>query len=168
MAKCQAVLLLVAALCVLSLAGFAQAKNSHYKVQGTVYCDTCRIQFITRISTMMEGATVKLECRNITTQASTFKAEAVTDKLGMYSIPVDGDFEDDICEIQLLKSPDSECSEISHDVYAKQSAKVSLTANNGEATDTRSANALGFMRKERLPQCPEVLKELDLFDLPAN
>uniref|UniRef100_A0A803MDY3 Uncharacterized protein n=1 Tax=Chenopodium quinoa TaxID=63459 RepID=A0A803MDY3_CHEQI len=155
MAKCQAVFLLVGALCVLSLAGVANAAENHFKVQGMVYCDTCR-------------ATVKLECRNITAGTQTFKAEAVTDKVGQYSIPVNGDFEDDICEIELVKSPNSECSEVSHDVYAKQSAKVSLTSNNGEASDIRSANALGFMRKEPLKECPEVLKELDLYDVKAN
>nr|Q29W25.1 RecName: Full=Pollen allergen Cro s 1; AltName: Allergen=Cro s 1; Flags: Precursor [Crocus sativus]AAX93750.1 pollen allergen Cro s 1 [Crocus sativus] len=168
MGKCQAVFLLVGALCVLSLAGVANAAENHFKVQGMVYCDTCRIQFMTRVSTIMEGATVKLECRNITAGTQTFKAEAVTDKVGQYSIPVHGDFQDDICEIELVKSPNSECSEVSHDVYAKQSAKVSLTSNNGEASDIRSANALGFMRKEPLKECPEVLKELDLYDVKAN
>lgn len=110
---------------------------------------------------------MRLECRNITAGTETFKSEAITDKLGMYSINVDGDYEDDICEIVLAKSSNNECTDISHDVYAKQAAKVSLTSNNGESSDVRSANALGFMRKTPLPECPEVLKELDLYDVPA-
>ncbi|XP_057537240.1 pollen allergen Che a 1-like [Amaranthus tricolor] len=165
MVKSEGVFLLVAALCVLSLAGVADALHyNHFQVQGTVYCDTCRIQFISRVSTMMEGATVRLECRNLTSGVETFKSEAVTDKVGMYNIKVDGDYEEDICEIVLVKSPDKECSEISTDVYAKQSAKLSLTSNNGEATDIRNANPLGFMKKTPLQECPEVLKELDIID----
>ncbi|KMT04409.1 hypothetical protein BVRB_8g180850 [Beta vulgaris subsp. vulgaris] len=167
MARVQTIFLLAGVLSVLSLAGVAYAATNHFKVQGMVYCDTCRIQFITRVSTMMEGATVRLECRNITAGTETFKSEAITDKLGMYSINVDGDYEDDICEIVLAKSSNNECTDISHDVYAKQAAKVSLTSNNGESSDVRSANALGFMRKTPLPECPEVLKELDLYDVPA-
>ncbi|KAL2930876.1 Pollen allergen Che a 1 [Bienertia sinuspersici] len=171
MGKFQAAFLFIGALCLISLSGVAYGTKSHkvnhYKVQGMVYCDTCRIQFISRASTMLEGATVRLECRNITAGTETFKSEAVTDKLGMYSIKVDGDFEDDICQIVLVKSSDKECSEIPNDVYAKQAAKVTLTNNNGESSDVRNANALGFMRKQPLPECPEVLKELDMYDVPG-
>ncbi|XP_057544907.1 pollen allergen Che a 1-like [Amaranthus tricolor] len=165
MGKCGRVFVFGAALCLVWLAGVANAHYNHYHVMGSVYCDTCRIQFISRVSTMMEGATVRLECRNITSGVQTFKSEAVTDNLGMYNIRVDGDYEDDICEIMLIKSPDKECTEISTDVYAKQSAKISLTSNNGEATDIRNANPLGFMRNTPLPECPEVLKELDMIDV---
>ncbi|KAK9706777.1 hypothetical protein RND81_07G151100 [Saponaria officinalis] len=167
MAKSQTLFMVaLAAICVLSLAGAARAApaDNRFFVQGMVYCDTCRIQFMTRVSHMLEGATIKLECRNITAGTVTFSADAVTDKLGLYSVPVDGDHEDDICQINLVKSPKDECSEIPTDIYSQQSAQISLTNNNGEATPVRNANPLGFMRKDPLAECPEVLKELDLDD----
>ncbi|KAK9714555.1 hypothetical protein RND81_06G102800 [Saponaria officinalis] len=165
MAKAQTVFVLAVAICVLSLAGVARATaDNRFFVQGMVYCDTCRIQFMTRVSHMLEGATVRLECRNITAGTVSLSAEAKTDKLGLYSIPAEGDHEDDICQISLVKSPQEECSEIPTDVFSQQSAKVSLTNNNGEATPVRNANPLGFMRKDPLPECPDVLKELDIVD----
>ncbi|KAL9232155.1 hypothetical protein vseg_007294 [Gypsophila vaccaria] len=167
MAKSQTMsMAAVAVVCLLSLAGVAYAApaDNRFSVQGMVYCDTCRIQFMSRVSHMLEGATVKLECRNITAGTVTFSADTVTNKLGMYTIPVDGDHEDDICQINLVKSPKDDCSEIPTDIYSQQSAQISLTSNNGEATPVRNANPLGFMRKDPLAECPEVLKELDLDD----
>ncbi|KAL9233994.1 hypothetical protein vseg_008920 [Gypsophila vaccaria] len=165
MAKAQTVFVLAVAVCVLSLAGGAHAAaDNKFFVQGMVFCDTCRIQFMTRVSHMLEGATVRLECRNITAGTVTLNAETKTDKLGLYSISAEGDHEDDICQISLVKSPQEDCAEIPTDTYSQQAAKVSLTNNNGEATPVRNANPLGFMRKEPLPECPEVLKELDIVD----
>ncbi|XP_074299161.1 pollen allergen Che a 1-like [Silene latifolia] len=162
MAKPQTIFVLAGAICVLSLATTASAVDNRFFVQGMVYCDTCRIQFITRVTHMLEGATVKLECRNITAGTVTFSKETMTDKLGLYSIPVDGDHEDDVCQINLVKSPNEDCSEIPTDIYSQQAAKVSLTNNNGEVTPVRNANALGFLNKVPLHECPEVLKELDI------
>ncbi|KAJ8435908.1 hypothetical protein Cgig2_010027 [Carnegiea gigantea] len=150
----------------LSLTGISHAarggKKNHFSVQGMVYCDTCRVQFITRVSHVVEGATVKLECRNITAGTVSYNEEAATDKLGLYSFTVEGDHEDDICEVGLVKSPIESCSEIAADVVTQQAAMVSLTSNNGETSDIRYANPLGFMKKDPLPECPEVLKELDM------
>ena len=166
----QTVFMLVAAICALSLAGVTNAApaDNKFHVQGMVYCDTCRIQFMTRVSHVLDGATVRLECRNITAGTVTFNNETKTDKLGLYSIPVEGDYEDDICQINLVKSPQADCSEVPTDIYSQQSAMVSLTSNNGEATPVRNANPLGFMKKQTLPECPEVLKELDIVDENGN
>ena len=105
---------------------------------------------------------MKLECRNITAGTISYDAEATTDKLGLYNFTVEGDHEDDICEVGLVKSPNEDCSEVASDVVAKQAAMVSLTSNNGETSEIRYANPLGFMKKDPLPECPEVLKELDM------
>ncbi|KAL9236835.1 hypothetical protein vseg_011459 [Gypsophila vaccaria] len=164
MAKSQTVFILAGAVCLLSLASVANAADNRFFVQGMVYCDTCRIQFITRVTQMLDGATVRLECRNITAGTVTFSAETVTDRRGLYSIPVEGDYEDDICQINLVKSPMEDCSEIPTDIYSQQAAQISLTNNNGEATPVRNANPLGFIKKTPLPECPQVLKELDIDD----
>uniref|UniRef100_A0A7N0U2D5 Uncharacterized protein n=1 Tax=Kalanchoe fedtschenkoi TaxID=63787 RepID=A0A7N0U2D5_KALFE len=163
-----AILLLLSAVCLLSLVGTAVA-DQHFFVEGQVYCDTCRAQFVTRVSENMPDVKVRLDCRNRTTNQLTFSEEATTDKAGTYRIPVDGDHEDDICEIILVKSKDPECAEINKGAFAKRTARISLTSNNGIITPTRTANPLGFMRKKPLPECGEVFKELgilpeDLFD----
>lgn len=48
-----------------------------------------------------------------------FKVEVVIDNLGLYSILVDGDYEDDICEIVLVKNLKEDCFEILSDIYIK-------------------------------------------------
>ncbi|CAM8903309.1 hypothetical protein QQ045_009779 [Rhodiola kirilowii] len=164
----RAILLLLSAVCLLSLAGSAVG-DQHFFVEGSVYCDTCRAQFVTRVSEIMSDAKVRLDCRNRTTNELTFSEDATTDKTGNYRIPVDGDHEDDICEIILVKSSNPECSEISKGSHHKRAARISLTSNNGIVTPTRTANPLGFMRKQPLSDCGEVFKELgilpeELFD----
>ena len=162
MAKSQAIILFVTALCFLSLIGISQCHDDRFFVEGQVYCDTCRAGFVTRVSEYIEGAKVRLECRNITGGEVIYDVEGVTEKQGRYSLPVDGDYEDDICEIQLVESPKPECNEIPTDMLTKQAAKVCLTSNNGAVDPIRSANPLGFFKKDPLPECPTVFKELGL------
>ncbi|KAL9670106.1 hypothetical protein QQ045_007657 [Rhodiola kirilowii] len=121
-----------------------------------------RNQVKPKICKMLKDAKVRLECKNRTTNELTFSEEATTDKSGTYRIPVDGDHEDDICEIIPVKSSDPDCSEISKSGFAKEAARISLTSNNGIITPTRQANPLGFMPKQRLSQCGEVFKELGI------
>jgi len=48
----------VSAVCLSSLAGFAAADADdfdRFQIQGSVYCDTCRVQFVTRLSKFLEG-----------------------------------------------------------------------------------------------------------------
>lgn len=112
---------------------------------------------------LFAGATVRLECKHRETGNTTLTVEAVTDLAGAYSMEVTGDHEEELCEIVLAKSPDPECSEVSHDEYLRNAARISLTANDGIATnETRIVNPLGFMRKEPLADCPIVFKELGL------
>lgn len=49
--------LIISALCVLAFAGSALAKGGEtlFHVEGRVYCDTCKVQFETRISEGIEG-----------------------------------------------------------------------------------------------------------------
>ncbi|GAB4827194.1 hypothetical protein Ancab_034084 [Ancistrocladus abbreviatus] len=162
MAKSHSILLVATALCFLSLVGVSQCHDDRFFVEGQVYCDTCRARFVTKVSQYLEGATVRLECRNITGGEITYQVDGVTDKNGLYSLPVDGDYEDDICEVQLVKSPRQDCSEIPSDPYSKLAARVPLTSNNGVVDPTRPTAPLGFMINTPLPECPEVLKELDI------
>lgn len=47
-------IVLASALCFLSLLGFAYCADN-LSVDGLVYCDNCRIQFMTRISEPLKG-----------------------------------------------------------------------------------------------------------------
>lgn len=105
---------------------------------------------------------MKLECKDRESQSVTYSKEAETNEHGRYNIQVDSDHEEEDCEVVLVRSPDPECSEISHESHQQVSARISLTNNNGISGPVRIPNPLGFMRKEAAPECPEVLKELGL------
>lgn len=136
--------------------------DSRFFVEGEVYCDTCRTQFVTRVSEYIEGALVRLECRNRDGGDLTYSVDGHTDKNGVYRLPVDGEHEEEMCEIVPVKSNKPGCEEVSQDPFQRKSAKVGLTKNNGMATPIRAANPLGFVRSEALPECAEVLKELGM------
>ncbi|KFK28529.1 hypothetical protein AALP_AA7G008600 [Arabis alpina] len=158
--------LFVSAVCLSSLAGVAVADADdfdRFQIQGSVYCDTCRVQFVTRLSKFLEGAKVKLECRSRTNGTITLTKEAVTDKTGSYKMEVTGDHEEEVCELVLVQSPDSGCSDVSKEAYLRNAAKISLTANDGIVShETRIVNPLGFMVQTPLADCPAAFKELGI------
>ncbi|XP_020238713.1 olee1-like protein [Cajanus cajan] len=161
MAK-STIIVLVSALCFLSFLGLACAKD-RFVVEGTVYCDTCRLQFLTKLSEFLEGATVRVECSQVDNSKNvTFSKEAITDASGTYRVEVDGDHEEDTCEVVLVKSPRGDCSEIDRESHLQQAARVSITKNSGIVSPMRQANPLGFLKKERLPGCLDLLKELGI------
>ncbi|KGN50408.1 olee1-like protein [Cucumis sativus] len=155
----KSIILFVSALSLFSLLNVAYSQKDRFLVEGKVYCDACRVQFFTKASKFLEGATVKLVCKEIEGGSVTLSKEAVTDKTGSYSIEADGDHEEDLCEVTLVKSNDPDCSEISLEKY-EHMARVSITNNSGITNPVRHANPLAFMKKEKLPECKEVLREL--------
>ncbi|KAK6917676.1 hypothetical protein RJ641_018427, partial [Dillenia turbinata] len=157
----QSVILLAAALCVLSCIATAKAQEPKFHVEGQVYCDTCRIRFLTRVSEVLPDAKVQLECKNRTTEVITMTKEAKTGKNGNYRIPVHGDHEEDICEVVLKESPRDDCNELGIS-WGGNRARISLAANSGIISEAREANPLFFMKKESLPECAEVLQELGI------
>ncbi|KAG6588099.1 hypothetical protein SDJN03_16664, partial [Cucurbita argyrosperma subsp. sororia] len=162
----KSAVMLVSALCLMSLINIATCEKERFFVEGKVYCDTCRIQFFTKVSKFLEGATVKLECRDIEGGNVTFSKETETDKSGSYKIETDKDHEEEVCEVSLVKSKDPDCDEITKEGYAHKS-RVSITSNSGITSPERLANPLSFMKKEKLPECKEVLRELG-FDEYGN
>lgn len=103
-----------------------------------------------------------MECRDREGGSVTYSSQAETDEKGTYRIPVDGEHEEEICEVVLAKSSDPECSEVSKDPFQKKGARVSLTKNNGIVSPVRLANPLGFMKKKPIAECGEVLRELGM------
>lgn len=109
------------------------------------------------------GATVRLECRDREGGHITYSSEATTDANGAYRIAVDGDREEEVCEVGLLKSSDPDCNELSKDPFNKKGARVSLTKNNGMSNPVRLANPLGFLKKQPVSdECAGVLRELGM------
>ncbi|KAK6777118.1 hypothetical protein RDI58_023835 [Solanum bulbocastanum] len=155
-------ILLLSALCIVALANFAHCHSEVFNVEGKVYCDTCRVQFETKLSENLGGATVKLQCRNISTEAETFSVEGVTDKDGKYKLTVDGDHENDICEVTVVKSPREDCKE---SVSGYEKARIECSDNVGIHNAVRYANPLFFMKAESVQGCKEALDELGLFPL---
>lgn len=111
---------------------------------------------------IIAGAKVRMECRDREGGSVTYSIEGETNKDGNYKLPVEGDHEEEVCEVQLIKSPRDDCSEISQGSFSRRSARISLATHNGMPTGDRLANPIGFMKHEALPQCPGVLKELGI------
>ncbi|KAJ4980237.1 hypothetical protein NE237_031074 [Protea cynaroides] len=155
MAKSQA--LLVAALCFSGLIGLAYSYD--FLIEGDAYCDTCRAMFPTKVSQPIPNAVVKLICKSRENGTVTYSAETKTDVNGKYTIEVLGDHEEEICETNVPESTVDDCKQV---VPGRDYARVVLTHNNGIVSKTRLANSLGFLKKEPLAVCPEILKELGL------
>ncbi|TXG66849.1 hypothetical protein EZV62_008124 [Acer yangbiense] len=165
-----AALIAIAALCFSTLVGVAQATErklvvdeQKLVVEGKVYCDTCRVKFETTLSEVVEGAGVKLICRDRVSEETKLEMEAETDKSGHYRFEVEGDHAEEICEVHLVKSPREDCNEI---VKGWNSARILLTTDVGVVDTIRQANALGFMKKQALENCAKVLQGLGF--LPIN
>ncbi|KAL2467324.1 Pollen Ole e 1 allergen and extensin family protein [Abeliophyllum distichum] len=163
-------ILFAGALLLLSLPGtvnsYASSRTSPSKesfyVEGQVYCDTCRAQFINKLTVFMPGAGVKLQCRGEEEGNITYTVAGSTNEKGVYRLLVEGDHEDEFCEIKLVSSTIKDCDEIPNEGWAKQSSRITLTIHNGIHGDVRIANPLGFFKKEALPECIELFKELDI------
>ncbi|GJN02629.1 hypothetical protein PR202_ga19999 [Eleusine coracana subsp. coracana] len=107
-----------------------------FTVTGEVYCDPCRAGFKTNVSTPMAGAAVKLECRPFLNGPESLEADATTDAKGWYLLEVDQDFQEDICEVMLIKSADPACAEIDKFRDRARIRSPRTTASSRTACDT--------------------------------
>ena len=85
-----------------------------------------------------------------------YSQEATTDSTGSYSLLVNEDHEDQVCDASLISSPEKECSAVSE---GRDRARVILTRFNGIASNDRYVNAMGFARDEALSGCNQVLSQ---------
>ncbi|KAL2340566.1 hypothetical protein Fmac_008506 [Flemingia macrophylla] len=107
-------------------------RQSH--CEGIIYCDTCRIQFLTKLSEFLEERDIQQ-----------------TDASGTYKVEMDKDHEEDTCDVVLLKSPRKDCSEVdtkSH-IY-ERTCGVFMRDNAKNVTFNKEAmtNALGTYKVE--------------------
>ncbi|ONK75526.1 uncharacterized protein A4U43_C03F17810 [Asparagus officinalis] len=110
----------------------------------------------------LSSAKVRVQCRTRATSEKTCSFDGVTDATGTYKILVADEHEHDICESVLISSPDGSCQKI---VQGRERAQVFLTHNNGMASDTRFANALGFERKTPFAFCAQLMKQYEEVDV---
>ncbi|CAN4116603.1 unnamed protein product [Withania somnifera] len=167
MTKSSEIILIVTVICLFSLFGVIQAvaeapTPTQFHVEGKVYCDVCRTLFENRLSKPMSGAEVRLQCRNLTDHSVTLTVEGKTNEQGVYSLLVEDNHENEICEMILMKSTMDDCTEVPEGGYAKESARITITNNNGIIETTRHANPLFFLKKEVFSECDKVFKELEL------
>ncbi|KAA8530886.1 hypothetical protein F0562_005490 [Nyssa sinensis] len=149
-------LLLLFALCVLPALVSARYVGNPFLVKGRVYCDTCRCGFETSASQAIPGARVRIECKDRDTLELKYSIEGVTDSKGMYSIMVTDDHGDQMCDALLVSSPQGDCATPD---AGRDRARVILTRNNGVISDTRFANAMGFLKNEPLSSCTQLLQQ---------
>ncbi|KAI4390149.1 hypothetical protein MLD38_002291 [Melastoma candidum] len=165
MAKTFSVVALVAtALCLSSLVGSAYSQNDQLHVIGKVICDPCRVSFETTASYPLPGAQVQLVCTNRTSGVVKETIQGTTDINGAYQLTVDGDHQDEICEVEALKSPEPLCSSLVPKTI--KNARISLTGNSGVAGSDRFTNPLFFSPEKSLESCPQIL--LDMGILPPG
>ncbi|CAL1373360.1 unnamed protein product [Linum trigynum] len=157
-AAAAAVALFSAALFLLISSSAVDAEDKMF-VEGKVYCDPCRVEFPTKISTMIAGARVNLQCMCRDNNTVTYMVEGDTDKTGTYRLPVTGDHEEDICQVKLLRSPMENCKEKFHFI---DRARVLLTDNMGVVQPTRYANPIGYMTSTTDPRCEKLMEEMGI------
>ena len=150
---------LFALACAISSLGAANAQS--FLVEGRVYCDTCRAGFETTATEYLAGAKVRLECAHQESGELVHTVEGATDATGTYHLSVADDHADENCEVVLVQSPETECSEIK---AGRDRARILLAHNSGLASNVRIANALGFLRGEPLPACGALLAQYALGD----
>nr|GME04175.1 anther-specific protein LAT52-like [Ipomoea batatas] len=160
----KAALAIFSTLCIVAaMAGSGSClPGESFTVKGKVYCDPCHLKFETRISENIADAVVKLECRNMTTEKVTYTKETKTGADGTYSMMVEGEHEDEICDVTVEKSPREDCKEAAAGL---EKAQVVLSDNVGMHSNVRYANPLFFMKEKVSKDCAKVMKELDFVPL---
>ena len=103
-----------------------------------------------------------MECRKREGGELRYSFDGTTNSTGTYRLPVDGDREEEICEVVALKSSRADCSDL---MAGYERARITLTKKNGLASIARYPNPLGFMIKEALPNCIVILAEMGLIPL---
>ncbi|MGF2531650.1 pollen Ole e 1 allergen/extensin family protein, partial [Ralstonia pseudosolanacearum] len=144
-------------LCVLpaALVSATRPVRTPFVVQGRVFCDTCKAGFETPATTYIQGAKVRLECKNRDTQQVVFSCDSVTDHTGTFEINVAYDHGDEICEALVVSSPQKGCQSV---LPGREKSRVILTNYNGISSNVRFANSMGFVQKEAASGCAQIMK----------
>lgn len=154
-----AILLLFLISTSISLTAGVKPSATGFVLTGKVYCDTCRSGFETTVTEYIEGAKVKLECKNATTHEVMLTMDGTTDASGTYTMDIKEDHDDEDCWVELVSSPKSNCKEMKKD---RNSVQVMITENSGMSSNVRYANSLGFLRDQAMPICTKLMTEYEI------
>ncbi|KVI07311.1 protein DOWNSTREAM OF FLC-like [Cynara cardunculus var. scolymus] len=155
----MAKMMMMLALCVLlpAVINAGRPMSRPFRLEGRVYCDTCRAGFETSATTYIPRATVRVECKD-KEQKLLYSMDGTTDSTGTYHILVNEEHgADEICDVVLVSSPMGGCMTADP---SRNRARVVLTSYNGIVSDKRFANAMGFMRDEIMSGCTTLLQSL--------
>jgi len=147
---------MLCALPILTMGRKAVEHKTNYCVRGRVYCDSCRAGFETSASTYLQGAKVKLQCRQRHTQEILYEADAETDATGSYKIYVNKDQKNNVCDTMLVSSPHRFCKTADP---GRDRSRVVLTGNNGIVSNDRYANNMGFLMDQPLSFCSQLMQQ---------
>ncbi|KAI8014076.1 Pollen-specific protein C13 [Camellia lanceoleosa] len=152
-------MMLIVALCILpALVSANRPVANPLIVEGRVYCDTCRAGYETNATTPIPGAKVKIECKDRDTHKLLYSIDGTTDSTGKYKIMIKEDHGNQLCDAMLVSSPQRDCATADP---GRDRARVILTRNNGIASNNRFANAMGFMRDQRMSGCKQLLQQYE-------
>lgn len=107
------------------------------------------------------GAKVRIECKDRDSLQLVYSVEGVTDSSGTYEVVIEDDHGDQMCDAILVKSPQANCAKVDP---GRDRSRLSLTRNNGVVSNTRFANAMGFMQDEPASGCTQVLKQYQEYE----
>ncbi|KAF8019075.1 hypothetical protein BT93_H3828 [Corymbia citriodora subsp. variegata] len=150
MGRSMLVLLLGACVVLPCLVSAIYTQGRPFYIQGSVYCDTCRFGFETPSSTPIEGATVRVECKDSTGTQLTFSVDTVTDSNGKWQLTIENDHDDHICNAVLVSSPEAGCQTVDP---GRGTATLILTRSNGAISSRHYANSMGCLKDEPLAGC---------------
>ncbi|CAI8597489.1 unnamed protein product [Vicia faba] len=134
-------------------------------LKGHVVCDLCRAGYETSAITHIAGAEVALECKDRISNKVVYTKLGKTDSNGEYTMYVDEDRVDNVCDVKLVSSPQNSCNEATP---GRDQARVILTRYNGIASNDRFANAMLFMANEVASGCAEILQKMHELDDDEN
>lgn len=96
------------------------------------------------------------------THNETFTTEGKTDGIGKYTLKVEGDHENDICEVTLVNSPKDDCKEVVPDMVNN---RVICSKNVGMHNAVRFVNPLFYQKDKPIDGCAKLVEEMELVDL---
>eukprot|EP01018_Ginkgo_biloba_P026824 Gb_28992 [translate_table: standard] len=114
------------------------------KVGQEVFCDTCVVGFVTRVSKPIQGAKVVVQCKHHVGK-HLYYTKGTTNFQGYFSIPMNGDHSHEKCEAKAISSPTS--------------------CNNGVVSCERAIGIFNFKSIEILVVCTSVMQEYAIYDL---
>ncbi|KAK3419085.1 protein DOWNSTREAM OF FLC [Eucalyptus grandis] len=144
------VLMLGACVMLPCLVSASNSGRRSFYIQGSVYCDTCRFGFETPASTHIEGAAVRVECKDSTGTQLDYSIDTVTDSNGKWEVTVEDDHDDQLCSAVLVSSPKAGCQTVDP---GRSKATLILTRSNGAISSRHYANSMGCLTDQPLAEC---------------